>query len=165
MRVVLFFFICACLASCFSEGDCLISATNYMHIQFRKKSNTALDSAVAMTSIAVSGTDSIFVFKNDTTFHEILLPVDIHNISTTFIFARQSLTDASVTAVDTMQIGYTPQSKIISKECGAFTFYKDLKILKTNLSSTQIKTLSTSLIKDPTSSGTSAYAINYQIYY
>lgn len=165
MRVVLLFIIGACVAGCFSEGDCLISATNYMHIQFKKKTNTALDSAVAMTSIAVSGTDSIFVFKNDTTFHEILIPVDIHNVSTTFVFARQSLTDASVTAMDTLQVGYIPQSKIISKNCGAYTFYQNLKILKTSLSASQIKTFNTSLLKDPTSSGAAAYAINYQIFY
>ena len=165
MRIVLLLFIGGAFASCFNEGDCLITATNYMHWQFRKKSNTAADSSVAFTSLIVSGTDSIVLFKNDTVFHEILLPLDIHQATTTYIFPRQSLTDSLVTAVDTIQVGYTPQSKVISRDCGAYTFYKDLTILKTSLSKTQIKTVSTSLIKDPTSSAISAYAINYQILY
>lgn len=153
-------FIVLLLASCFSEGDCLISATNKLHIQFKKKSNHALDTTIAFTGISVSGSDSIVVFKS--LVKEILIPADIHNTFTKLIFHRINTADSSVTATDTLQVSYTKQTKVITRDCGAYTFYQNLKIIQTNL---QSKIISTSLLKDPTGSGPSAYAVNFQIYY
>jgi hypothetical protein len=152
------------VGSCFSDGDCLISATNYMHLQFKKRTNVGLDTTLYFTHIYVSGTDSI-IFKNDTLVSDILLPVDIQSNSTTFVLQYTSLSDPSRFTFDTLQVGYTTQSKVIAKDCGAFTYYQNLKILKTNLKEAQIKTFSTALIKDPTSTVISAYAVNYQLLY
>ncbi len=166
MKFVVLMFVSLVLASCFNEGDCLISATNYVHFQFKKKTNITTDTTVAFTSITVSNSNSLLL--QDSLSSELLIPLDISTdaTSTTFIFHRADDVDnPTITATDTLQVTYTKQSKVISRDCGAFTFYHNLKIIRTNLSSAQIKIISTDLIKDPTSSGPSAYAINYQILY
>jgi len=154
---------CALFASCFNEGDCLISATNYMHVQFKKKSSITVDTAIAFTGITVSGTDSVLTYTATVT--EILLPIDIGHPTTTFIFHRINTLDSAMVATDTLQVQYTTQSKIIAPSCGAFTYYQNLKLEKTSLNTAQYKVFSTSLLKDPASTGTAAYAVNYQIFY
>ena len=121
MKFALPVFIFALFASCFNPGDCLISATNYMHIQFKKKSNHTLDTAISFSyhSISVSGTDSVYRIKTATAV--ILLPLDINSDVTTFVFHRMKAGDTTMTAVDTLKIGYIRQGKVISPDCGAFT--------------------------------------------
>src|SRR5574337_2009887 len=58
LRITLLIFICALFSACFSEGDCLVSATNYMHIQFKKRSNHKLDTSVIFNYIYFGGSDS-----------------------------------------------------------------------------------------------------------
>lgn len=154
------------LGSCFNDGNCLITATNFMHIQF-KSQNTKLDSALDLTTIYVSGTDSILVVN--AAEKEILLPLDIHSNTTTFVLQRTNSSN-TLSGSDTLTVGYSAQSKVIAKDCGAFTYYRDLRILYTNLKDSQIKVFSTSLLTDPTlytagSVNTQAYAVNYQIFY
>ena len=132
-----------------------------MHLQFKKESNK-LDTLVDLTTISVSGTDpdsSILIINSST--KEILLPLDIHNDKTTFIFNYKNSSTP-----DTLQVGYTAQSKVIAKDCGAFTYYQNLNVLHSSLKESQIKAFSTSLLKDPTLGNSySAYAVNYQIFY
>ena len=154
--------ICVLLGSCLNDGNCLITATNYMHIQFKKESNSKLDTLVNLTTIFVSGANPDSILKINSATNEILLPVNIHSNATTFIFNYENSSTS-----DTLQVGYTTQSKIIAKECGAFTYYQNLKILYTKL---KVKAFSTSLLTDPTlyvagSINYQAYAVNYQIFY
>ncbi|MBI1769459.1 MAG: hypothetical protein HY015_06655 [Bacteroidetes bacterium] len=162
MKYIFPFFLCTLFAGCFSEGDCLISATNQLHIQFKKRSNSKLDTLITFNSIVVSGTDVIFTLKSSTA--NFLLPLDTNSDSTQFIFKRVK-PDNSI-ATDTLQLGYDRQGKVITKDCGAYTYYRNLKILKkTSLDSTQIKIFNTNLLKDPNSSAITAYALNFQIFY
>lgn len=162
MKYIFPFLILALLASCFNEGDCLITATNRLHLQFKKRTNTKLDTLVPFKSIVVSGTDSVVVFKSAQS--DILLPVDIRLDSTEFIFNRLDKDNQPV-APDTLRIGYTRQARVISKDCGAYMYYSGLKIFKTNLPSDRIKSFRADLLKDPSSSANTAYALNYQILY
>lgn len=166
MKYVFPFFLCALFASCFSEGDCSISATNFMHIQFKKRRSLKEDTVItfAYKSVEIVGKSVALTYRPAAS--EILLPLDIDPSvsSTTFIFHRINA-DSSKQATDTIEIGYVMQSKVITKECGAYNFYKDLKILNTNLDSVQIKAFNKNLLKDPNSSATTAYALNYQIFY
>ncbi len=137
-----------------------------MHIQFKKLSNSK-DSAIFLNTVQVSGTDTVLVVNASVT--ESLLPVDIHHEITTFILQRTNPAD-STTHFDTLQVGYSMQSKVIAKDCGTFTYYQNLTVLHTNLKESQIKVFSTSLLTDPTLyvAGTvnyQAYAVNYQILY
>lgn len=164
MKFALLLFVCFLFASCFNQGDCLVSATNYLHFQFKKNKNHALDTSItfAYYSIFVSGTDSILRVRPSTA--TLLLPVDVSKGTTTFIFHRIN-SDSTINKLDTLQLGYTRQGKVISPDCGAFTYYQNLKVLKTSLTASQIKIFSTSLLRDPTISDISAYAVNFQIFY
>ncbi len=167
MKFAVLILICALFGSCFNDGNCLITATNFMHIQF-KNETTKLDSALDLKAIYVSGTDSSLVVKVAT--HEILLPLDIHSNTTTFVMQRTNPVDTTIIVYDTLRVGYSMQSKVIAKDCGAFTYYYDLKLLYTNLKDSQIKVFSTSLLADPTqyvpaSVNYQAYAVNFQIFY
>ena len=131
-----------------------------MHIQFKKESNK-LDTAVDLTTIFVLDTDPDSTLIVNSAPKEILLPVDIHSSITTFIFHYKNNS-----IPDTLQVGYTAQSKVIAKDCGAFTYYQNLNVLHSSLKESQIKAFSTSLLKDPTLGNSySAYAVNYQIFY
>jgi len=159
MKFVLLVLICVLFESCFNDGNCIITATNSMHIQFKKESNSKLDTSVYFRHIYISGADAIY-FKNDTLVSDILIPIDIYSSATTFIFQY-----ANTDTFDTLLVGYSAQSKIIAKDCGAFTYYQNLEVLKTNLKDSRIKVFNTSLLKDPSIAGNSGYALNYQILY
>lgn len=94
---------------------------------------------------------------------DILLPLNIASDSTEFIFKRVAKDNSIVS--DTFRVGYVRQNKVISKDCGAYTFYQSLKIRKTNLASDQIKIMANYLEKNPSSTANTAYVINYQIFY
>jgi len=152
--------ICVILGSCLNDGNCLITATNNMHLQFKTHRDNKTDTTIYIDTVFISGTDSVLVVK--AAVKEILIPLDIHSNTTTFIFQYPNATS------NTLQLSYTGQTKIIAKDCGAFTYYQNLKVLYpgTNFKETQIKEFSTSLLKDPTVGNTpSAYAVNYQIFY
>jgi hypothetical protein len=164
MKFIVLVVISVLFGSCFNDGNCLITATNYMHIQFKKESNIKLDTVVDLTTIYISGTDSILAVNAAT--KEVLIPLDIHSATTTFILQHTNPSNPSLPAADTFHVQYTAQSKIIAKDCGAFTYYQNLKVLYTSLKESQIKVVSTSLLKDPTQGNIpSAYAVNYQILY
>ena len=162
MKLAVIMVICVLFGSCLNDGNCLITATNNMHLQFKKLSNSK-DSIIVLDTVYISGTDTFLVVNASVT--EVLLPVDIHSEITTFVLKRANSSKTSF-GTDTLQVGYTGQSKVIAKDCGAFTYYQNLEMIKTNLEDSQIKVFSKSLLKDPTIGNTpSAYAVNYQIFY
>src|SRR6185369_12480597 len=93
MKYLFLFLIGALFASCFNEGDCLVSATNQLHIQFKKKLNNKADSLIVFNSIVVSGTDTILT--STVAVAEILLPVNVNSDSTLFVFNRLNPLDSS----------------------------------------------------------------------
>ena len=156
--------ICVVLGSCLNDGNCIITATNNMHIQFKTHRDHKTDTSINITAIYVSGTDSVLSVNAEV--KEVLIPVDIHRDTTTFIFQYSNATS------NTLQVSYTGQTKIIAKDCGAFTYYQNLKVLypTTDFKESQIKEFSTSLLVDPTlyagsKKNPSAYAVNYQIFF
>lgn len=157
MKPIFIFFISGLILGCFSEGDCLITATNQLHIQLKKKSNSAKDTAVVFNSITISGAGKI---AENVTAQEFLLPLNIKSDSTLIVFDR-----ANATVPDSILLSYTRQSKVITKDCGAYTYFQNLKVLRTNLDSVQFKVFHTVLLKDPTNTAITAYALNYQILY
>jgi hypothetical protein len=159
MRILLFFVTCLILSGCFTQGDCLVSATNLMRIQFKKK-NTKSDTSVSITYVSFSGTDSILAPTTAVT--ELILPVDGHVDSTRFIFHRVKASDNSITGVDTLTVKYDIQSSVATPDCGAYTYYQNLKVVKFSRGDSLIKVFNKSLAKDPTSQ---TYAINFWIYF
>ena len=170
MKYVFPFLICGLFASCFNEGDCLVTATNYMRIQFKKKKNTAEDTTITFSYYSIEVKEQNAVFKDVTASSQILLPLDVNQASdsTTFIIHRINA-DSSKYATDTLIVSYSKQAKVISKDCGAHTYYQNLKVehMSAHHDSVGIKTFSTSLLKNPTGYSTdpTSYALNFQILY
>ncbi len=165
MKYVFPFIIYALLASCFNEGDCLVTATNLVHIQFKSK-KTLRDTLVTFSYYSVKDEKDNIIKAS-----EILLPLNVNqdSVFTQFIFKRMNPVDSTVYATHTLKIKYDKQTKVISKDCGAYTFYQNLKVVKSTLhpDSAAIKTPNTSLVKNPTGSALdpTSYAINFQILY
>jgi len=130
MKFAVLILICTLFGSCFNDGNCIITATNSMHIQFKKLTNTTLDSTILLDTVYVSGTDTFLVVNTAVT--EFLFPVDTHSDITTFVL-KHTNSAKTIYGSDTLQVGYTAQSKIIAKDCGAFTYYQNLKIIHSNL--------------------------------
>ncbi|HTH55998.1 MAG TPA: DUF6452 family protein [Cyclobacteriaceae bacterium] len=160
MKYVFAFFVGGLILGCFSEGDCLITATNQLHIRLKKRSNLAKDTAVSFDYIQFSSVEHSSVASGNVTTQEFLVPLDTKSDSTLIVFKRTG----SATE-DFLLLSYLRQTKVISKDCGAYTYYVNLKVLSTNLDSTQIRVFNTVLLKDPTSTALAAYALNYQILY
>ncbi len=159
MRIVLFFVACLLLSGCFTQGDCLVSATNMMRIQFKKK-NTKSDTAVTITAIEISGTDSLLVPTSALT--EISIPVNGRADTTRFIIHRTKAIDNTITGVDTLTVQYDIQGSVATPDCGAFTYYQNLRVLRFSRGDSAIKVFNKSLAKDPINQ---VYAINYWIYF
>ncbi|MBS1558062.1 MAG: hypothetical protein JST69_04975 [Bacteroidetes bacterium] len=158
MKYIPLLLIMALFSSCFSEGDCLVTATNQMYIQFKKKSNATLDTNIYFLKIAVSGTDSIFKFNSAVT--NLLLPLDIAHDTTTYLFRRVNSKDSTlVIPTDTLIVTYTTQTKVLGKDCGAYQYFSNLKTLKAG-KSLLVKPYNNFLLKNP---ATQTYALNYQL--
>src|SRR5579871_2690516 len=158
MKWYILAFVIVVMGSCFSDGNCIVTATSIMEIQFKKKIDPATDSFMAFTAIFISG-DTV---ARDTITNTLALPLDIRYDTTTFVMARINILDSTITATDTLSVTYSRRSKVLGSNCGAFTFYGDLRIVKTSIDTARIKILNTSLAKDPSSL---SYAINFQILY
>jgi hypothetical protein len=159
MRILLFFVASLVLSGCFTQGDCLVSASNLVRIQFKKK-NTTKDTSVAVTAIQVSGTDSIIGYKSSST--ELLIPLNGKADTTQFILHRLNVNDSTITATDTLTLGYQVQGSVATPDCGAFTYYQNLKVLKFSRGDSLLKLYNRNLAKDPTSQ---THAINFWIYF
>lgn len=159
MRILLPFVVCAVMSSCFTQGDCLVSATNVMRIQFKKK-NTTTDTAVTITYIEISGTDTLL--SDSTATSGLLLPLNGKIDTTRFIIHRIKESDSTVTGSDTLTVKYDIQGSVATSDCGAYTYYQNLRVIRFSRGDSLLKIYNRNLAKDPTSQ---EYAINLRIYF
>ncbi len=160
MRYIFPIIIFVLFSSCFSEGDCLVTATNQMYIQLKKKSAPTTDTLIYFLNIQVSGTDSVFKFTSSTA--SLLLPLNIKRDTTSFIFQRVNPLDSSqVIPADTFRVSYTRLTKVLGKNCGAYQFYQNLNPVKVSRS-LSVKDYNNFLIKNPS---TQQNALNYQLFF
>lgn len=159
MRIILLFVVCAVMSSCFTQGDCLVSATNLMRIQFKKK-NTTTDTAVTITYIEISGTDTLL--SDSAAVSGLLLPLNGKADTTRFIIHRIKASDPTVRGTDTLTVKYNVQGSVATSDCGAYTYYQNLQLIRFNRGDSLLKFYNRNLAKDPTSQ---EYAINLWIYF
>lgn len=166
--LLLFLLLFVLMTACFDQPDCLVTATNTLQIVLYKQERHSKDTAISFASIRVSGSDSVYydsTVTGRTTNNILYLPIDPRHTSTTYLLSRYVIVNDSTVAkgpTDTLVVDYSMQSKVISTECGAYTYFKDLHVLKSTFTDEQIKILNASLLYDPT---TQKYATNLQIFY
>jgi len=148
-------------SSCYDKGDCLITNSPLINIEFKKRTNSSLDTAIRFTSIEIMGTDSI-LFTNDT-IKLVSLPVNPFKTETGFIFHYQDsirtidkITDTLKFTSDTLRFTYRNETIILNSDCPAQAYQKDVTISKATHDSTLIRVINTQLLKD---------ALNFQILY
>ena len=156
-RILLFLLIILFGVSCFNEPDCLITASSAVKIEFKQtKTNpttrvrTVVDSALVFNSVLVSGIDTAYIkYKLGQSFSSVTLPVDPRVKTMKYVFNIRS-TSGVITRKDSIEFSYASESVVIAPRCGAYTYFLDLKIQKTNYDSTKYKLVSNRLLKGTT---------------
>lgn|GEM_PF-4502900 len=98
---------------------------------------------ITFNAITVSGTSLAFYINTATA--SLSLPVNPEASETTFLFSYQELTDGvSTNKMATLTLRYINEIKLISEECGAFQYQRDLAIVETNFPKTKL--INTSLL-------------------
>ena len=113
------------MASCYDQGDCILTSSNLVRIDFINSQSTKEAKTVVFDSALVLPTN--YVFFGDSTLKAvtastILLPVDPTESQTTFIIFYNK-------KADTLVFSYTTQSKVLSPDCGTFSYQNDLTII------------------------------------
>ena len=156
----LFIILFSALATgCFNQGDCLITATNLMQVKFLKKSDRS-SLKLKFSSVTISGTATV-KYENEE-ISTILLPVNPGEGTTTFTLNYDSIAaDNSIVPVTSMiKVSYSQKSKILSVDCGAFTYFTELAIVDTSYNESQIRLNASELLHDVS---TNAYANNIEV--
>lgn len=119
MRFLPLGFLAILFSACLDEPDCIVTASNEVKISFEKITSDSAR-AVEFNSILVSGTDSVFYEADSVT--SVIIPVNPIAFETTFRFFYES-------AIDTLVVSYTRQTRVISPDCGAFNYFQDLEVV------------------------------------
>ena len=152
VKAVLLIFLIFLSSSCFNQGDCLITASGYTRIDLYDKANRR-PKLIAFDSIAVSGTESILY--RDSIRTTIFLPVNPREDTTRFTLNYDGKSDF-------ITVKYSAETRIISPDCGAFVYFKNLEILKTSFDQSLIKLVNAQLLKDVVHQ---KYVTNLQIFF
>ena len=150
VKAVLLIFLIFLSSSCFNQGDCLITASGYTKIDLYDKANKQPKS-IKFDSIRVSGTESVF-YQDSTS---LLLPVNPVEDTTRFTFIHDGKSDF-------ITVKYSSETRIISPDCGAFIYFKNLEIVNTSFDQSLIKLINAQLLKDVVHQ---KYVTNLQIFF
>lgn len=126
LRAFLFVGICVLMASCYDQGDCILTSSNLVRIDFYDSKATANAKNITYDSALVLPTNYLFFYDSTrapASVSAILLPVDPTESETTFIMFYDK-------KVDTLVFSYTTQSKVLAPDCGTFSYQNDLTIVK-----------------------------------
>jgi hypothetical protein len=108
------------LASCFNEGDCLITSTNLVKVDLFERTN---GTSQPLKFIRVHQLeDDLELLASDTTVSTFQLPLSPDRLESSFEF----MTFDSVTYL--LSLRYTKFTRVIAADCGAFQYYQDLKV-------------------------------------
>ncbi len=134
------------VSSCFEEGDCLITNSTLVKVSL-KDLDTKKDTTLTFLSITTLEGKEIYGEK---ALSKLELPVNPGETETSFVFVQGA-------KKDTLTIHYTNETVVLSPDCGAYEFQKDLKAIKNTLGADSIKWINNQLFKSIT--------VNAEIYY
>ena len=152
MKAVLLIFLIFLSSSCFNQGDCLITASGYTRIDLYEKANKQ-PKRIKFDSISVSGTESILY--RDSVMTTLFLPVNPKSDTTLFTLNYDGKSDF-------ITVKYSAETRIISPDCGAFVYFKNLEIVNTSFDQSLIKLVNAQLLKDVVHQ---TYVTNLQIFF
>ena len=118
LRAFFFIGVCFVLASCFDSGDCLFTSTNVVKVDLKDFTAPRTTKTVIFSSIHIP--DVGVIYEKDTLTSAYLL-VDPRATETKFVFQYNQRTD-------TLVLGYTNQTVVLSTDCGSFNYQNNLEI-------------------------------------
>ena len=113
------------VASCFDEGECLITNTNIVKVSLRLKETGEL-AKVQFDSVSIQYTDSVYYIGQQV--QGLGLPVNPGVTEMTYVLAYGGAEYGGLK--DTVSLAYTNQSVVLAPHCGAFPFQKNLVVVK-----------------------------------
>jgi len=119
LRAFLFVACCLCTVSCFDTGDCLYSNTDLIKVSFKNINATATGKDVKVTKVEVP---NFFKMYENTTLNNFSLLASPANSALTYVFSYEG------GGADTLRLGYSYQTIVLSPECGAFNYIGGLEI-------------------------------------
>jgi hypothetical protein len=128
------------LSSCFDQGDCLITNSNLVQISL-KDFTTKASAQILFDSVYVPGDTLVYTAA---TTSSLVLPVDQSKTETMYVLKQ-------ATRRDTIVFTYSNQTLILSPDCGAFVYQRDLWYGRSTLPAEQIRIVNGQLARSVTS--------------
>jgi Family of unknown function (DUF6452) len=147
VRFLLVCIVALLLSGCLSQPDCPGAATNKVQISFE---NNRTNKAQPIDIASLEFGSKYFLTADSVS--SVSIPVNPFTRETTFIIDYTATLkdianiDSTITRKDTITVGYSVQNIIVSTDCGAYLFCKDLLLNYSSFDSTKLvnKQLSTS---------------------
>ena len=114
----MFIVICLLLASCFDKGDCLLTSTTLIKVGLKDATLPANAKSVTFTSIHIPGTGILY---DDTTMSSFPIVADPRVTEIEYVFQYE-------TRSDTLVLGYTNQTLVLSPDCGSYLYQDALEV-------------------------------------
>lgn len=122
LRSALPLFLAIVTCSCFEQPNCLIDNTNVMKIALKSKTDGS-NAEVTFDYVHVVNLNSK-LYENQKT-SALQIPVDPNQTETKIIFSHDAQSD-------TLVVKYRNETRLISPDCGAYLYQKDLNVVKSN---------------------------------
>jgi Family of unknown function (DUF6452) len=119
--------------ACFDQNDCLVTSTNLVKIELA--TIAGVNQNVRFVTVRQDSVDSAhtrtrhidFVYYQNYPLGSLELPLDPEHDTTYFSFETADKT------IYKLAFRYSTFSRVISNDCGAYLYYKDLSVIKTDV--------------------------------
>lgn len=138
MKYIICLVLIAVMSSCFETPNCLINNTNILKIALKSKTDGAA-AEVTFDYIYVANLNAN-VYEN-TKLSTLQVPVDPTQSETTIVFKHDAQSD-------TLVVNYRNETRLISPDCGAYLYQRDLNVVKSNFY--EVRLISNILLTDVT---------------
>jgi hypothetical protein len=118
LRAFLFTGICLLLVSCFDKGDCLFTNTTLIKVGLKDATATSTAKTVTFSSIHIPRQGILY---QDTAMSAFPIVVDPRVTEIEYVFQYD-------TRSDTLVLGYTNQTLVLSPDCGSYLYQDALEI-------------------------------------
>jgi len=139
VRFVFFLLMLMGLGACLEQGDCLVTNTTLAKVKL-KSVKTNADTTIAFASVAIG--DDVLLYENQS-LNNLVLPVNPAADSTLYVFEYGE-------RKDTLVLRYRNETVVLSPDCGAFVFQRDLRASKNKVGVDSVRWLNNQLLKSVT---------------
>jgi Family of unknown function (DUF6452) len=133
VKYIFLIFFTFLFTSCFTQNDCIITSTNLVKIDFFTLAGVIRPT----TFLSVHNTDSTVIYypalgATPAPINTLALPLDQDTNESSFVLVTTENVKYTLT------LGYTSFSRVISTDCGAYQYFKDLSVPQTSFDSTRV---------------------------